>query len=138
MPDGEEATEKLFNNFDTLLNRGRQFINLKQREKLSPFLQLLLLRCLLRPKTVALAAHFHSRVSISVNRRFMRTQSKLLGLAHGASQIGDRVVLVKGSAVPLIIRAAGDDWQLVGGCYVHGIMQGKAFEEEKCREIVIV
>lgn len=52
--------------------------------------------------------------------------SGFCGLDPGALEIGDRVYLPFGSDVPLVIPPLGKQYQLVGGCYVHGLIQGQA------------
>lgn len=38
-----------------------------------------------------------------------------------------------GGKVPLVVRSQGENWELVCESYVHGVMQGEAFEPEKCK-----
>jgi hypothetical protein len=76
-------------------------------------------------------------LKIGLNRMLVKTERGFLGLAHGSARPGDRIMLCKGSEVPLVLRKEGEIWTLVGECYVHGIMNGEAFEEEKCQPIVL-
>jgi hypothetical protein len=48
-------------------------------------------------------------------------------------------VLCRGNSVPFVLRRVPDDedWNLIGDCYVHGIMHGEAFSLEECHEIWI-
>ncbi|KAJ9621331.1 hypothetical protein H2203_007383 [Taxawa tesnikishii (nom. ined.)] len=55
-----------------------------------------------------------------------------------ASCSGDTVVVFKGGARPFVLRRHEDKWRLIGDCYVHGIMYGAAFEEDKCVDIHLV
>ena len=76
----------------------------------------------------------------ALHRRMVRTQGGFLGLASHATEVGDHVLICKGSSVPLIVRKCEDvdeGFRLVGDAYVHGIMRGEAFESDKCREILI-
>jgi hypothetical protein len=75
-------------------------------------------------------------------RRVVRTQGGLLGLASHATEVGDEVVICKGSSVPLIMRRCGEGEgegkvRLIGDAYVHGIMRGEAFDDDKCQNILI-
>jgi len=84
----------------------------------------------------ALANDFQFRVRRSIShRRIMRTENGYLGLASALTQMGDRIALLKGSKTPVIIRPKGEGWGFVGDCYVHGIMNGEAFQPDQCREI---
>lgn len=38
----------------------------------------------------------------------------------------DKVVIILGCASPLVLRAVESHYELVGECYVHGIMHGEA------------
>ena len=74
-----------------------------------------------------------------VGRRMVLTRSGYLGLAPGTAEPGDCVAIVKGAKVPLILRPVEDiKWELIGDSYVHGIMHGEAFEEQKCKDMEIV
>jgi hypothetical protein len=51
----------------------------------------------------------------------------------------DGIALVKGERVPLVLRQVNsDEWQLIGECYIHGIMHGAAFSHERCKDTSIV
>ena len=68
----------------------------------------------------------------------MRTHNGYIGLAPHLAQNGDVIALAKGARTPLVLRSRPNgNWELVGDIYVHGIMQGEAFEEDKCEEIII-
>lgn len=61
------------------------------------------------------------------NRRFAVTESGYFGLVPRGTVHGDQVCVLEGINVPFVLREAeGDDnFELVGECYVHGIMQGE-------------
>jgi hypothetical protein len=44
---------------------------------------------------------------------------------------GDYVCVILGCDVPLVLRHSLDCWELIGGCYVPGIMKGEAMEKLK-------
>jgi hypothetical protein len=82
---------------------------------------------------------FATRMAMAVpQRRIVKTRKGYVGLAAGDTAVNDFVTLVQGGQVPLILRQVGYYWQLVGDAYVHGIMNGEAFEEKKCEMIWIV
>ncbi|CAO2658500.1 Nn.00g062230.m01.CDS01 [Neocucurbitaria sp. VM-36] len=68
----------------------------------------------------------------SVNRRMVRTERGYLGLVHGQTQVGDKIALFRGGSLPLVIREQGKVWRMVGDGYVHGVMSGEEFEDDKC------
>jgi hypothetical protein len=50
-----------------------------------------------------------------------------------STQVGDLIFLPLGSAVPFVLRlseSGRDDFELIGECYVHGIMKGEAVGEK--------
>jgi hypothetical protein len=72
------------------------------------------------------------------NSRFAITEMGYFALVPSATKIGDQVGLFKGGKVPLIFRQEGSQWSLVGESYVHGIMDGEAFDEVKCKELELI
>jgi hypothetical protein len=82
---------------------------------------------------------FQKRIRHVIFRKFIRTERGYMGLAAGKVQLGDQIWLLKGSKVPIVLRAneTGDGWKVVGDSYVHGIMFGEGFEMEKCESIAL-
>ncbi len=66
-----------------------------------------------------LASHFRSW-------RFFTTMNGYAGVGPNTCQPGDKVVVIFGCASPLILRPVETHNELVGECYVHGIMHGEA------------
>lgn len=67
-------------------------------------------------------------------RKLMRTKHyKLLGLAPEIGQKGDSIAILYGCSVPVVLRRkiGSDYYTLVGECYVHGMMDGEAFDFQK-------
>ncbi len=54
------------------------------------------------------------------------------GWAPYRAQPGDEVFIFQGSALPFAAKrvGSGDGWEYMGACYVHGLMQGEAWELE--------
>lgn len=71
-------------------------------------------------------------------RRIFRTKSGYVGLGHKEVKVDDYVVLVKGAKIPLVLRKKDGKWEANGDCYLHGVMYGKAFGEDKCRKMEII
>jgi Heterokaryon incompatibility protein (HET) len=74
---------------------------------------------------------FETRLAWAKHLRLFRTRSGYLGLGSECVQEGDSVWIIPSSRVPLIFRPArkegkgGNRWQLVGGTYLHGVMNGE-------------
>ncbi|KAI1313264.1 heterokaryon incompatibility protein-domain-containing protein [Xylaria venustula] len=87
----------------------------------------------------ALENDFQFRVRRAVShRRMMKTRQGYLGLAPAVTQVGDRVVLIKGMRAPAILRPRNGGWELIGDCYVHGCMNGEVFQPDLCEQILLV
>lgn len=75
-----------------------------------------------------------------VDRIPFRTRRGYIGLSNCLHvRAGDRIVLARGGATPLVLRKSADVglWNLVGDCYVHGVMNSEAFDIDACRKIRI-
>ena len=75
---------------------------------------------------------FPMKASPRQNRRMILTQHRCIGLAPKLTrEDGDYVALCEGGALPLIVRPKGDDWELVGDAYIHGMMTGEIYDRLK-------
>lgn len=88
----------------------------------------------------SLVVNFLQRVqSVIWNRKFLVSRDQSwIGLAPMAAQVGDIIVVLYGCSVPVVLRpqkSGGSFFQLVGECYVHGIMDGEALEGESFSNI---
>ncbi|KAL8415482.1 hypothetical protein RB596_006186 [Gaeumannomyces avenae] len=54
-----------------------------------------------------------------------RTSKGYIGVGHPDTQAGDKIVVLLGSPVPLILRDYPEGYVIVGQSYVHGIMDGE-------------
>ncbi|KAI2639073.1 HET-domain-containing protein [Hypomontagnella submonticulosa] len=88
------------------------------------------------------AADFETSFTHSLNLRLFRTARGHLGCGTLSCREGDLVWIIQGSRVPLILRPLQQEestaYNLVGGTYLHGFMQGEAFKGQLYREIVLV
>jgi hypothetical protein len=52
------------------------------------------------------------------------------------AQVGDEVYVIPGGRIPFTLRRCEDEnkFQIVGGCYVNGMMNGEALRSEKWKE----
>jgi hypothetical protein len=64
------------------------------------------------------------------NRRFAVSERGYFGLVPRGTVAGDRVCVLEGINVPFVLRKAPEEnaFELVGECYVHGIMEGEAID----------
>ena len=81
-----------------------------------------------------------SRIEIlSYFRRLIITRNGYIGLASCTTEPDDVICILFGAQTPLVLRQEDGDWILLGECYVHGMMDGKAFDQPaiKCQEFRI-
>ncbi|KAF5847637.1 hypothetical protein GGP41_000363 [Bipolaris sorokiniana] len=74
-------------------------------------------------------------------RRVFETSRGFIGLGPAAAQVNDQVCLLLGGQVLYVLRICEDNHpEFVGECYVHGMMDGQACEDElfAIRDIVLV
>ncbi|KAL8915907.1 MAG: hypothetical protein Q9208_008803 [Pyrenodesmia sp. 3 TL-2023] len=65
-------------------------------------------------------------------KRLFTTSKGFLGSAPESTREGDQIYLLSGGRVPFVLRPRSDGtYRLVGESYVHGIMQGEAFDREQ-------
>ena len=75
----------------------------------------------------------------ALGRRMFGTTKGCLGIGPQRLREGDVVAILKGLEVPLVLRERQDKrYEVVGEAYVHGIMDGEAFDEGKCERIELV
>ncbi len=64
-----------------------------------------------------------------VGRCFIKTNEGYIGLAPLGTQTGDIICIVLGCKFPVVLRpsleAENQTWELVGHCYIHGLMNGE-------------
>jgi hypothetical protein len=59
-------------------------------------------------------------------RRFFMTRKTFYGIGPGITELYDTVCVILGADVPFVLRKKGNYYQLIGECYVHGLMLGQA------------
>lgn len=93
---------------------------------------------------------------VTIGRRFSRassvclqarsifiTKKGMLGLGPEVVQVEDVVAVLFGSGLPILLRPKGEQYQVFGACYVHGIMEGQVVREweesgEPRKEFILV
>jgi hypothetical protein len=76
-----------------------------------------------------------ARLLIMLDSRLFTTSSGQLGLGPANMKPDDIIVVLFGGNTPFLLRPlANGQWNLVGRCYVHGIMRGEALAGEGANE----
>jgi hypothetical protein len=83
----------------------------------------------------------HEATLVSRYRKFAVTRSGMFLIGPDTMAVGDVVVVLHGGRTPFLLRPkkgegedGGEQWALVGECYVHGLMNGEALEREGVEE----
>jgi hypothetical protein len=77
--------------------------------------------------------------NVCLGRRFAHTFKGLIGVVPAAAVVGDIVTVISHSSVPLVLRHVVDSrYKLVGECYIHGIMDGKAIGRHVDWEAIVL
>ena len=64
---------------------------------------------------------------------------KFIGILPNDAVMGDVIAVFKGGRTPFVLRRVADteEYELVGACYVHGIMDGQFSAATVLREFAI-
>ncbi|KAI1259142.1 heterokaryon incompatibility protein-domain-containing protein [Xylariaceae sp. FL1019] len=88
------------------------------------------------PSVSALEKH-EEMAKGSTYRLLCTTKNGLIGLAPPNSTQGDKVALLQGARVPMVLRREADGFRLLGEAYFYGIMHGEMFDTERIEVIKI-
>jgi hypothetical protein len=130
-----EETEMMFKTWSNLLQPLRKFMK-KHPNFIAnhPFVWLLIYQ----RATWQSYGEFWPYISCSHHRRLGRAANGWLCLLPQETKVGDVIILARGGRVPLVIRWNEKAYYtFVGEAYIHGIMDGEAFDESKCVDIEI-
>lgn len=66
-------------------------------------------------------------------RPFFVTEGGRIGWAPPAARPGDTIAMFQGNRIPFVARSVGDSgpWEYVGGCYIHGCMDGEIWQLDR-------
>lgn len=74
---------------------------------------------------------------IIFTRRWLITKEGRLGLGPQRTSVGDKVVILLGCSVPVILRrepSFSAIYTIIGECFIQGVMDGEAIEDLKDRK----
>ena len=65
-------------------------------------------------------------LSVGLNgNRLFTSQAGLLGTATQYARLGDQIAVLSGCDMPMVLRANGGHYEVVGSCFVEGLMNGE-------------
>ncbi|KAH8745951.1 heterokaryon incompatibility protein-domain-containing protein [Hyaloscypha finlandica] len=84
------------------------------------------------------AQNYHSNFTEAcLGRRFFVTKKGYFGIGPAELEEGDEIYILAGGKFPLVLRPSPESqpntFELVGDCYVHGVMDGEAVTERTQR-----
>jgi hypothetical protein len=77
--------------------------------------------------------HYERCRAITGKRIFFIASNGYIGTSPPSMLIMDKVAILSGLRIPLILREVGPHHEVVGAAYVHGIMQGEVWPEDEGR-----
>lgn len=66
---------------------------------------------------------------LSAQRQLFVTKDGYIGTAPMGAQKGDRICVLLGCNVPVIIRSKGDNFLIIGDTYIYGMMNGEVMQD---------
>ena len=63
------------------------------------------------------------------DRRIFLASNGKIGKGWDTVKEGDLICVILGCDVPLVLRPAGDQYELIGDCYMDGIMEGQGMKD---------
>ena len=89
-------------------------------------------------RTLQAAAPYLGSLFSAYNRRLSITEDRLVCLVPEESMVGDAIFILLGCPIPFVLRPRGDEWRIVGCCYVHEMMDGQALQMELMSEDITI
>ncbi len=62
------------------------------------------------------------------SQRFFLTSGGYMGLAPAGTKKDDHICIFLGCSVPLVLREVGEEFLLIGECFVLGLMDGEVLK----------
>ena len=94
------------------------------------------LRACLGIRDSIFGSHRHfDKYDKSGGRPLFRTAAGRIGLGPPLARDGDQIFLCSGGRLPLVLRKSGENWSLVGDCYIDSMAHGEYWNEDRCERI---
>lgn len=74
---------------------------------------------------------------VEAGERFCVTQNGYMGNVPPSTLPGDKICVLYGARVPFVLREEGASYRIIGDCYIHGLMDGEAFQLKHWKEKMI-
>lgn len=71
-----------------------------------------------------------SIIRFTTRKRLFKTESSLIGIGHRSLEVGDKIYVLMGADMPVILKPLGGNYFGFGGeSYVHGVMDGEMLDK---------
>ena len=79
-------------------------------------------------------------LKMALGRRFCMSESGRMGWIPEAGKTGDVISVLYGCFLPVLLRPKGNAYEMIGTCYIYGIMDGEAVSaaQEPMQQIDLV
>lgn len=108
----------------------RQFLNIICPSGVINTAPISRLSLMLNPLAYGFIAFWETMVNVAEGRRFFATLGGYMGLGPPGMRPGDVICVFLGGPVPWVIRQEGNEYVLIGECYIHGCMNGEVITTE--------
>lgn len=85
--------------------------------------------------------YFKRLFPMMVMYKLCETRTGLVGMVPLNTEVGDSIFIFAGGALPFALRPNVDlyrKYQVVGGCYIHSVMNGEFMGSDRWREEEII
>jgi hypothetical protein len=75
--------------------------------------------------------------AILLSYKLCATRNRFVGLVPLSTRVRDKICVFNGGAMPFVLRTSMEhngQFQLIGGCYIHGMMKGEAISSQRWKE----
>lgn len=127
LANGQLVTEQAMMHY---YNHFRQFLNIICPGGVINTVEFSRLSHILFPHEHGFHVFWETMVNVAEGRRFFATIGGYMGLGPPGMRPGDLVCVFLGGPVPWVIRREGNEYILIGECYVHGCMNGEVINSE--------
>ena len=83
----------------------------------------------------------NAMATCAVGRRLCVTREGYLGCVPRWATVGDEIIVILGASTPFVVRGlerqGGERYELVGECYVHGMMDGEILESGRKQTVLL-
>ncbi|KAK4445298.1 hypothetical protein QBC34DRAFT_384322 [Podospora aff. communis PSN243] len=81
-------------------------------------------------------AYSRTLATALLDRTMYVTEGGRMGLCWPHAKAGDEVWILHGSKMPFVLRPVGEAYNLIGDCYLQGVMEGECVRRKGTRLVI--